>query len=430
MSAVVDLRASSERRARQEWPIALLGDLCRTTSGGTPSRKRSDYFSGSIPWVKSGELTDGVISDVSEFISEDALANSSAKIFPAGTLLVALYGATVGKLGFLSCDAATNQAVCAIFPPPSVDPRFLFWYLRHKRTFLVRQAVGGAQPNISQAVIRGLALPVPALTEQNAVVAEIEKQFSRLDEAVASLRRVKANLKRYKIAALRDGVGGRLADTDDHVARRSSSGSRIELPAGWTWTNVASVGRLQLGRQRSPKYHAGPNMRPYLRVQNVFEDRIDLADVMEMNFGDADFARFALQPGDILLNEGQSPELLGRPAMYRGEMPGACFTNTLIRFQAHSCVLPTFALLVFRHYMHSGRFSKESNITTNIAHLSLGRLSNVEFPLPPIAEQQRIVENVDRRLSIVRELEAEVDANLRRAQSLRQAILAKQFAGG
>lgn len=170
-------------------------------------------------------------------------------------------------------------------------------------------------------------------------------------------------------------------------------------------------------------------MRPYLRVQNVFEDRIDLSDVMEMNFSHADVSRFALQPGDILLNEGQSPEFLGRPAIYRGELPGACFTNTLIRFQAHTCVVPEFALIVFRHYMHSGRFAKESNITTNIAHLSLGRLSNVEFALPPVPEQQRIVAEVDRRLSIVREVEAEVDANLRRAQGLRQAILAKAFSG-
>jgi type I restriction enzyme S subunit len=266
------------------------------------------------------------------------------------------------------------------------------------------------------------------LDRQRGVVAELEEQFSCLDEGVANLKRVKANLKRYKKSVLRDGAQGRLV----REAHPSLEYTRIpdagfDLPDGWTWTSVGDVGRLQLGRQRSPKYHAGPNMRPYLRVQNVFEDRIDLSDVMEMNFSDADFARFGLRAGDILLNEGQSPEFLGRPAMYRGELPGACFTNTLIRFQAHSSVVPEFVLIVFRHYMHSGRFSKESNITTNIAHLSLGRLAQVEFAVPPLPEQQRIVAEVDRRLSIVRELEAEVDANLKRAQALRQAVLTKVF---
>jgi type I restriction enzyme S subunit len=113
--------------------------------------------------------------------------------------------------------------------------------------------------------------------------------------------------------------------------------------------------------------------------------------------------------------------------MYRGEMPGACFTNTLIRFQAYRCVLPEFALIVFRRCMHAGRFVDESNITTNIAHLSLGRLSTVEFPVPPLPEQHRIVAEVDHLLSVARATEAEVDANLKRAQGLRQAVLATAF---
>ena len=127
------------------------------------------------------------------------------------------------------------------------------------------------------------------------------------------------------------------------------------------------------------------------------------------------------------MNEGQSPEFLGRPAIYRGELPGACFTNTLIRFRAAEGVSVEFALHLSRHYMLTGRFVDEGTITTNIAHLSLGRLATVEFPLPPFAEQKRIVEEVERRLSLVRSVQTEVDANLKRAQSLRQSILNKAF---
>jgi type I restriction enzyme S subunit len=128
------------------WSKATLGDLCDTTSGGTPSRNIQAYFKGNIPWVKSGELPDGPVIDIEEFITHEAIDNSSAKIFPAGTLLIALYGATVGKLGILTRSAATNQAVCAIFPRTDLNPKYLFWYLQLARPELLRKAIGGAQP--------------------------------------------------------------------------------------------------------------------------------------------------------------------------------------------------------------------------------------------------------------------------------------------
>lgn len=176
-----------------------------------------------------------------------------------------------------------------------------------------------------------------------------------------------------------------------------------DLPPGWHWTTVEKAGRLQLGRQRAPKHHDGPHMRPYLRVANVFEDRIDTRDVMRMNFEPEEFERYRLHPSDVLLNEGQTPKLLGRPALYRGEPTDCAFTNSLIRFQAGKGVLPEWALLVFRAHMHSGRFKRESRITTNIAHLSAARLKGVEFPVPPEDVQAAVVART-------RALEAQLDA--------------------
>lgn len=152
-------------------------------------------------------------------------------------------------------------------------------------------------------------------------------------------------------------------------------------------------------------------MRPYLRVANVFEDRIDISDVKTMHFEPAEFERFRLRDGDVLLNEGQSPELLGRPAVYQGQPSDVAFTNSLIRFQPHQAVDPRWALLVFRHFMHCGRFAMESRITTNIAHLSLGRLRDVEFPVPPMAEQLRIVDILEDNFSRLNV----ADVHLRRA---------------
>jgi len=170
-------------------------------------------------------------------------------------------------------------------------------------------------------------------------------------------------------------------------------------------------------------------MRPYLRVQNVFENRLDLSDIMCMDFPGEDFEKYRLKSGDILLNEGQSPELLGRPAIYRGEVENACFTNTLIRFQAKSEVVSEFALLVFRHYMHSGRFRQEGNITTNIAHLGAGRFAQVEFPLPTKDEQHEIVRRVEGLFAFAERLDARYEAARTRVEGLTPAILAKAFKG-
>lgn len=201
------------------------------------------------------------------------------------------------------------------------------------------------------------------------------------------------------------------------------------LPKGWELPRVVDVGELRLGKQRAPKWHLGPNMRPYLRVANVFEDRIDISDVKSMHFEPNEVATFELRLGDVLLNEGQSPELLGRPAIYRGELAGVCFTNSLIRFRPAAGVLSEWALAVFRHHMHSGRFRRESQITTNIAHLSLGRLAGVEFPLPPTAEQERIVAAIDEQFSRLNVAEELLRSARSRCAQMRSTFLSRTVRG-
>ena len=194
------------------------------------------------------------------------------------------------------------------------------------------------------------------------------------------------------------------------------------LPDGWSWAKVADVGEVQLGRQRAPRYHQGANMKPYLRVANVFEDRIDASDVKHMHFDQQEFERYRLVPGDVLLNEGQTPELLGRPAIYRGLPADVAFTNSLIRFQARRGIDPRWALAVFRHHMHSGRFTRESRITTNIAHLSASRFKSIEFPVPPLDEQRRIVEILEDHLSRLDAAPAVLFA-FHRVEALRASLL-------
>lgn len=167
-------------RDSTEWPTGKLGTHVPTTSGGTPSRSRPEYFEGRIPWVKSGELSSGVVTTCEEKITEEALANSSAKLMPAGTVLLAMYGATVGEVAVLGIEAATNQAICCIRPTESVTGPYLVGLLRSRKEELIRQAAGGAQPNISQTIIRGLEIPLPPI--------EIQMEYSQLVASTRELR--------------------------------------------------------------------------------------------------------------------------------------------------------------------------------------------------------------------------------------------------
>jgi restriction endonuclease S subunit len=204
---------------------------------------------------------------------------------------------------------------------------------------------------------------------------------------------------------------------------------RALLPPGWARVRVDEAGAVDLGRQRSPENHNGPHMRPYLRVANVFEDRIDTSDIMWMNFDPREFEAFQLAAGDILLNEGQSKHLVGRSAIYRDECPGACFTNSLVRFRPTKATTVEFAQSVFRHYLRDGTFQQIAKITTNIAHLGKERFAALPFPLPPLNEQRRIVAKIEALQERSKSAKAALDAIPPLLEKFRQSVLAAAFRG-
>lgn len=160
---------------RKEWEIKILGDICETSSGGTPSKSHPEYYEdGNIPWLRSGEISQGHIYDTELYITEEGLNKSSAKIFPIDTVVIAMYGATVGQVGILKKEMSTNQAVCGIFPTSMLSPLFLVYYLKAKKPYFLTLAAGGAQPNISQNIIKSTPIPVPPIAEQEKIVAELD----------------------------------------------------------------------------------------------------------------------------------------------------------------------------------------------------------------------------------------------------------------
>ena len=131
------------------WDIKKVGDVCNTGAGGTPLKAHKDYYeNGDIPWLLSGEVAQGAIYNSRHFITQKGFENSSARLFPENTVLVAMYGATAGQVGLLKFKSTTNQAICGIFPNERLIPNFIYYFFINKKDELVKQAVGGAQPNI------------------------------------------------------------------------------------------------------------------------------------------------------------------------------------------------------------------------------------------------------------------------------------------
>ena len=160
-----------------EWKKVKLGEVCETTSGGTPLKSKTEYYEdGAIPWLRSGEVAQGFITKSELFITEKGLKNSSAKLLPINTVLIAMYGATAGQVGILKFESTTNQAVCGVFPNKKFIPEFLFQVLKDQKEIIISFAGGGAQPNISQGVIRNLEIPFPPLEIQKQIVEKIEAE--------------------------------------------------------------------------------------------------------------------------------------------------------------------------------------------------------------------------------------------------------------
>lgn len=170
-----------------KWVWTTLGQIGKWQSGSTPYRLNKDYYGGNIPWLKTGDLNDGYITHISENITEKALNETSVKLNPKGSVLIAMYGATIGKIGILTYPATTNQACCACDVSHGIEKEYLFYFLLSHREKFIKLGGGGAQPNISKEKIINTYIPIPPHLEQKRIVAIIHKVFTKLDAIMESL---------------------------------------------------------------------------------------------------------------------------------------------------------------------------------------------------------------------------------------------------
>ena len=202
------------------------------------------------------------------------------------------------------------------------------------------------------------------------------------------------------------------------------------IPDGWVKAPISHFGHVSAGRQRSPGFTKGA-LRPYLRVANVFDGYIKISDINKMLFTDKEFERYKLEKGDILLNEGQSTKLVGRPAMYEGVPQNCCFQNTLVRFKANELADPHYALQRFRLCLYNRTFQIISKKTTSIAHLGVSRFADLILEWPPLPEQKKIAQILSTWDKAIETVEKLIENSQQKKKALMQQLLTgkKRFPG-
>ncbi len=394
-----------------QWKTDKLGKIAKTTSGGTPDKKHPEYYGGEIPWVRSGELDKGIIKDTEIKITEEGLINSSAKLFPMGTLLIALYGATIGKLAFLGIPAATNQAICAIFENDTVSLKYLYYYLLLKRSDLIKQGIGGAQPNISQTILKKLSVPYPtSIIEQERIVARIEELFSLLDAGVETLKKTKAQLAVYRQAVITDAYS------------MSGDAPYVRLD------RISSIiGGITKGRDLSG---IETIELPYLRVANVQNGYLDLSEIKTIQLRPDEKERYLLKYGDVLYTEGGDRDKLGRGTVWRDEIPDCVHQNHIFKARIdQKKAIPVYVAYWSMSMPARNYFYRKGKQSVNLASINKTVLSALSLPLPDIEVQQKIVNHIESRLSVCDSIEQIVDTVLQKAGAMRQSILKQAFEG-
>lgn len=268
--------------------------------------------------------------------------------------------------------------------PKTLLPELLPFICQSDRFFdhALGTSAGSLSPRTSWKALASFEFPLPPIDEQKRM-AEI---LWAADDAVEQNEEVMGHLQRGFRKILFHAFQSRAGQGFRGLSRPNTS--------DWQIKRVNEVGKVQLGRQRAPRYQSGKHKRPYLRVANVFDDFIKTGDVLSMDFDDREFAKYRLEYGDVLLNEGQSRELVGRCAMYTGQVDECCYQNTLLRFRAGPDMLPEFALLYFQFLFYRGSFASVATQTTSIAHLGAETLKKLYMPVPSRSDQETIVQRL------------------------------------
>lgn len=365
-----------------------ISSFCKTGSGGTPSRSElTRYYGGTIPWIKSGELVGKTICQSEEHITDAAVTESSAKIVTPGAILVAMYGATVGRVALLGVTAATNQAVCHIVPDESIcDGKYLFHCLRSKLQEFLSRRVGGAQPNISQGIIRSALVPLPPLPEQKRIAAVLDKADALREK------------RRQTIAKL---------DTLLQSVFLDMFGDPVTNPKGWQLLPLVHTAKKfcdgPFGSNLKTEHYKEVGVR-VVRLQNIgvgtFLDD-NKSYISEEHF--RSLPNNYCSPGDVLIGTLGDPNL--RACILPDFIPRALNKADCVLLKPDELIAKSEYLCWLLNMPSTLHMASSLILGQTRLRISMGRLKTLLVPLPPVELQERFAEVVNKLKAVTKQQE-------------------------
>lgn len=362
-----------------EIKVLEIGEFCTTGSGSTPSRKNiaKYYTGGTIPWVKSGELKENIITNSEEFITEAALSETSVKLVPANAILLAMYGATVGRLAVLGMPSTTNQAICHIIPDPNVARvRYLYYALQSQVAHIINQGVGGAQPNINQGIVKNLKVPIPSLTIQ-------DQTIDLLDRA--------DGIRKNRLTAID------LIETLKKSIFVEIFGDPARNPKGWKWGTIRDlVSEVKYGT--SSKADSLVGEYPILRMNNItYSGEMDFNELKYIDLDPDDTEKYLVKDGDLLFNRTNSKELVGKTAVFRGSKPMA-YAGYLIRVRTNEYANEDFLVGFLNSSFGKTTLFNMCKSIVGMANINAQELQDIKIYRPPIELQNEYRNRISRML--------------------------------
>jgi type I restriction enzyme S subunit len=448
------------------WRWEALGSLGTWSGGGTPSKARPDFWTnGTIPWVSPKDMKRPIIDSCEDSITVDAVAGSSAKMVPSGSVLCVMRSGILRHtfpVAVNTVDVTLNQDMRALTPRVGIEPRYLGYYLQFTGSTILHAASKAGTTVNSIEALRLDCHPVPLVTEdrQRATVARIDELFAEIDYGEAALARARDDLATWRKALLKAAVTGELtadwravnpgAETGtDLLARilvnkraggRSktaaksdsdfSTGDLPALPSDWTWSTVGQVAHVTGGITKNAKRDALPLRVPYLRVGNVYAGRVDLTRMETIGVSEGEAERSAVKSGDLLIVEGNgSIDQIGRSAIWDGQIDPCLHQNHLIKVRVSERRFAEWLQVWLQSPCGRKELEAQASSTSGLHTLSISKVAGLRCPVPPSAE-------LEASLSLVQRLTAEAtaggdDMNALKSSviALRQSVLAAAFRG-
>jgi type I restriction enzyme S subunit len=378
-----------------------LGDVFEIGSGGTPSKTHPEYYGGDIPWVKTGDLKSEYLYEVEDFITEEGLNNSSAKMYESDTVLIAMYGATIGATSILNFPACTNQACAAFKKSEEILPEYLYFFLRSKKEKFVNDGVGGTQPNISAGYLKKVQIEVRSLDEQSEIINVLDKVNRIIDERTKEL------------AALDDLIKARFVEL---------FGEPILNPKEWKIVTIGDIALdVRYGTSR-PAVEGGKY--PYLRMNNLTIDgHLDLTDLKYIDIPEDELEKCVVRKGDILFNRTNSLELVGKTAVF-DLCEDMVIAGYIIRVRLNNkMMLPE----IFSQYMNHKTLKKilrgMAKGAVNQANINAKELQSIKIYVPNMKLQDEFVTFVNQ----VNKSKVEIQQALEKTQLLFDSLMQQYF---